>query len=113
MIITDGVVDETISGSRRPRELSNTDIAACTTIKNRKIKIAILHRICSGNADRGQLVADQHGALSSQRPARAQELRVGRLDGNPLVYTVSSDQSISTALQALFALTLQDSHLVS
>ena len=33
-------------------------------------------------------------------------------DGTPLVYTVSTDQSISDALTALFALTIQSAHLV-
>ena len=33
-------------------------------------------------------------------------------DGSPLFYTVTTDQSISDALVSLFALTVQQSHLV-
>lgn len=114
MIITDGVVDETISGSRRTRELSSTDIAACTTIKNRKIKIAILYTEYAAATLTGDSWSQTNTApyLPNVLPALKSCASVGS-DGNPLVYTVSSDQSISTALQALFALTLQDSHLVS
>ena len=43
LLITDGVSDENIGGSRTNREFNATDLASCTAIKNRGIKIAILY----------------------------------------------------------------------
>jgi hypothetical protein len=42
-LVTDGMADESISGSRWVRQLHANDLAACTAIKNKGIKIAILY----------------------------------------------------------------------
>lgn len=114
LLVTDGVVDESIGGSRRNRELSSTDLASCTTIKNRGIKIAILYTeylpaVLNGDSWSQTNVVPY---LPNVLPA-LQSCASAARDGTPLVYTVSSDQSISTALSALFALTIQNSHLIS
>lgn len=111
-IITDGVTDELTGGSRRNREWSSTNLSDCTTIKNRGIRIAILYteylpESLAGDSWSQSNVApylpNVEGALKSCASARP--------DGTPLYYKVTTDQSISDALTALFALTVQSAHL--
>jgi len=113
LIVTDGVVDENIGGSRRNRELSSTDLASCTTIKNRGIKIAILYTQYLPEALTGDSWSQTNVApyLPSVLPALQSCASTGG-NGSPLVYTVSADQNISTALSALFALTVQSARLI-
>lgn len=113
LIVTDGVVDQNIGGSRRNRELSSTDIASCTTIKNRGIKIAILYTKYLPESLTGDAWSQTNVAphLPKVLPA-LQSCASTAGDGSPLVYTVSSDESISTALSALFALTVQSARLI-
>jgi Flp pilus assembly protein TadG len=113
MIITDGVVDESMSGSRRNRELSATHLANCTAIKNRGIKIAILYTQYLPEALIGDSWSQSNVApyLPNVLPALKSCASTGS-DGTPLVYTVSSDGSISNALSALFALTVQSARLL-
>lgn len=113
MIVTDGVVDENIGSGRRNRELSATNLANCTAIKNRGIKIAILYteylpESLTGDAWSQTNVAPYLGNVLPALQSCASTTR----DGAPLVYMVSSDQSISTALSALFALTVQSARLI-
>jgi hypothetical protein len=112
LLITDGVTDENTSG-RVNREFSATDIAACTTIKNRGIKIAILYTAYSSAVLVGDSWSQSNVApyLPNVLPA-LQSCASAANDGSPLVYTVQSDQSISAALQTLFQLTIANSHLI-
>ncbi|WP_353230677.1 hypothetical protein [Novosphingobium sp.] len=112
LLITDGVTDENTSG-RVNREFSATDLAACTTIKNRGIKIAILYTEYSSAVLVGDSWSQSNVApyLPNVLPA-LQSCASAANDGSPLVYTVQSDQSISTALQTLFQLTIANSHLI-
>lgn len=112
-IITDGVVDESQNGTRRNREWSSVNLADCTTIKNRGIRIAILYteylpESLTGDSWSQTNVApylpNVEGALKSCASARS--------DGTPLYYKVTTDQSISDALTALFSLTVQSAHLI-
>lgn len=113
MIITDGVVDENTDSGRLDRELGSTELAACQTIKNRGIKIAILYTYYDPNVLKGDSWSQTNVApyLPNVLPALQSCASPGN-DGNPLVYTVQSDQSITTALQTLFQLTISNSHLV-
>lgn len=112
-IITDGVTDEQIGSSRWNRELTTAHLNNCTTIKNRGIKIAILYTEYLPDALTGDSWSQSNVApyLGNVLPA-LQKCASAARDGTPLVYTVSTDQSISDALTALFALTIQSAHLV-
>jgi Flp pilus assembly protein TadG len=110
-IITDGVVDED-QGGRRHREWSSVNLADCTTIKNRGIRIAILYTEYLPDSLDGDSWSESNvqpylpnveGQLKSCASART--------DGTPLYYKVTTDQSISEALAALFSLTVQSAHL--
>jgi hypothetical protein len=113
LLITDGVSDENIGGSRTNREFNATDLAACTAIKNRGIKIAILYT----TYDPATLVGDSWSQsnvapyLPNVLPA-LQSCASPANNGSPLVYAVQTNQSISTALQTLFQLTIANSHLI-
>ncbi|WP_226016143.1 TadE/TadG family type IV pilus assembly protein [Novosphingobium sp. FKTRR1] len=113
LLITDGVVDELSGGSRRNRELGTPDLAACTTIKNRGIKIAILYTEYLPDVLVGDSwsLANVAPYLSNVLPA-LQSCASTSSDGTPLVYTVSPDENISNALSALFALTIQSARLI-
>ena len=109
-IITDGVSDES---GRYVREWSSSDLAKCTTIKNRGIRIAILYTQYLPDALTGDswsqstvapYVPNVIGALQSCASTGS--------SGAPLFYEVTTDQSISQALTALFSLTIQSAHLV-
>lgn len=112
-LVTDGVADEGVSGTRWTREINAVDLAQCTLIKNKGIKIAILYTeylpgSLTGDAWSQSVVAPY---LSNVAPALQSCASMGS-DGNPLFYTVTTDQSISDALVSLFALTVQQAHLV-
>lgn len=113
MIVTDGVVDEQINGGRRNRELSATNLTNCTAIKNRGIKIAILYTEYLPESLTGDSWSQTNVApyLPNVLPA-LKSCASTAADGSPLVYTVTADQSISTALSALFALTVQSARLI-
>jgi predicted metal-binding membrane protein len=111
-IVTDGVSDELISGSRTNREWNSTDLAQCTTIKNRGIRIAILYTQYLPESLTGDNWSQSNVApyLPNVAPA-LQQCASTTPTGSPLFYQVTTDQSITDALTALFALTVQTAHL--
>ena len=111
-IVTDGVSDELISGSRTNREWNATDLAQCTAIKNRGIRIAILYTQYLPESLTGDSWSQGNVApyLPNVAPA-LQQCASTSPAGTPLFYQVTTDQSISDALTALFALTVQTAHL--
>ena len=113
LIITDGVSDEIINGSRTNREFNATDIAACTTIKNRGIKVAILYTYYDPNTLAGDSWSQANVVPYLPNVLTAlQSCASTANNGSALVYTVQSNQSIATALQTLFQLTITNSHLI-
>jgi len=113
LLITDGVSDEIINGGRTNREFNATDIAACTTIKNRGIKIAILYTYYDPTTIAGDSWSQSNVAPYLPNVLTAlQSCASTANNGSPLVYTVQSNQSIATALQTLFQLTIANSHLI-
>jgi len=112
-LVTDGLTDETLGGLRRNRELSATDLAACTAIKNRGIRIAILYTEYLPESLTGDAWSQTNVApyLPNVPPA-LQQCASTSADGTPLFFQVSTDQSISNALSQLFALVVQASHLI-
>ncbi|HEY6869902.1 MAG TPA: pilus assembly protein TadG-related protein, partial [Novosphingobium sp.] len=111
-IVTDGVSDELINGSRTNREWNSTDLAQCTTIKNRGIRIAILYTQYLPESLTGDSWSQSNVApyLPNVAPA-LQQCASTTPAGSPLFYQVTTDQSITDALTALFALTVQTAHL--
>lgn len=112
-LVTDGVADESVAGvGRWNRELNAVDLAQCTLIKNKGIKIAILYTQYLPDALTGDSWSQSNVApyLKNVSPTLQSCASVGT-DGSPLLYTVTTDQSISDALVSLFALTVQQAHL--
>jgi hypothetical protein len=113
LLITDGVSDEVVNGNRTNREFNATDLAACTTIKNRGIKIAILYTVYDP-----AVIANDSWSVSNVTPylpnvlPALQSCASPANDGSPLVYSVTSNQSIASALQSLFQLAITNSHLI-
>lgn len=112
-LVTDGLADEGVAGIRWNRELNAVDLAQCTLIKNKGIKIAILYTQYLPGSLTGDNWSQANVApyLNNVAPALQACASTGT-DGSPLFYTVSTDQSISDALVSLFALTVQQSHLI-
>ncbi|QSR18104.1 TadE/TadG family type IV pilus assembly protein [Novosphingobium sp. KA1] len=111
-IITDGLSDELYGSSRWNREFNAQNLADCTTIKNRGIRIAILYTEYLPESLTGDAWSQSNVApyLSNVEPA-LQSCASARPDGTTLYYKVTTDQSISDALAALFALTVQTARL--
>jgi len=111
-LITDGVADETISGSRWSREFGPTEIADCTNIK-KNATIAILYTQYLPDALTNDSWSQSNVApyLSNVATALKSCASTGS-DGVPLFFQVTTDQNISDALVTLFALTVQQAHLV-
>jgi Flp pilus assembly protein TadG len=111
-IVTDGMSDELLSGSRNNRELRASHLAQCTTIKNRGIRIAILYTEYLPESLTGDSWSQSNVApyLPNIEPALKSCASSGS-DGAPLFYKVTTDQSITDALTTLFALTVESAHL--
>lgn len=112
-IVTDGLPDEAIGGSRYHRELASQHQKACSDIKARGIKIAILYTRYLPESLTGDSWSQSNVAPYLPNVLAAlQQCASPARDGSPLVYTVGSDESISTALTALFAQTVQSARLL-
>jgi len=111
-IITDGMSDESLSGSRNARELRASHIAQCKTIKDRGIRIAILYTEYLPESLTGDSWSQSNVApyLPNISPALQQCASTGA-DGNPLFYMVTTNDNVSDALTQLFQLTVQSAHL--
>lgn len=111
-LITDGMSDETYNGNRWHREFNAQDLADCTTIKNRGIRIAVLYTEYLPDSMTGDSWSQSAVApyLGNVEPA-LQSCASARPDGSPLYYKVTTDQSVADALTALFALTVQTARL--
>lgn len=113
LIITDGVPDESYNGSRWTRELNLADQAQCSAIKAKGITIGIIYTTYSADSITGdtwsQSVVGPH--LSSVASA-LQSCASTTAGGSSLFFEVGTDGSISNALAALFAMTLQTARLV-
>lgn len=111
-IITDGMSDELYGSSRWNREFNAQNLTDCTAIKNRGIRIAILYTEYLPESLTGDSWSQSNVApyLPNVEPA-LQSCASARTDGSKLYYKVTTDQSISDALAALFALTVQTARL--
>lgn len=101
-LVTDGMSDEDIrDGKGRTRKaMQDQQVAQCNAIKARKIKIAILYTeytVASIKDDE----PFQRGLAEAAIPNIAPQLQKCASPG--LLYTVKTDESMSAALQVLFA----------
>lgn len=126
-IISDGMTDEDSNG-RSLGPLNSSDIAKCTAIKAKGIKIAILYTEYLSQALIGDswsqtnvapfLPAPPSGfpagnaGTSDQVLTALQTCASPGSNGNPLVQTVTTNGDITVALQQLFSTALQAPRLV-
>lgn len=111
-IVTDGMSDEYTNNSygRTRSQMLQAQINQCTAIKNRGIQIAILYTeytaasIADDEVNQRNLVT---AAIPNVAPALTQ------CASPNLMYTVKTDQDISTALQALFAKALSTARITN
>lgn len=99
-LVTDGMSDENIGSGRTRAAMQQDQINQCNAIKARGIKIAILYTeytVASIADDEPGQRAIATAAIPNIAPALTQ------CASPNLMYTVSTDQSITEALQALFA----------
>jgi len=127
-IISDGMLDQPNGTGRYFGPMRSTDLAQCTAIKAKGIKIAILYtqylpESLSGDSWSQTNVAPFLPAPPSPYPAGSagssdqvltalQSCASLGINGAPLVQTVTANDNITTALQQLFATALQTARLV-
>lgn len=97
-MVTDGMSDENINGRTRSAMHAN-QLAQCTALKNKGIKIAILYTEYTAAS-----IADDEPGQRAIAEAAIPNIapRLSQCASPGLMYTVKTDQSISDALQALF-----------
>lgn len=109
-MVTDGMSDEANSNNQRTRSaMLQAQIDQCNTIKSHGIKIAILYTeytVASIQDDEHTQRDIATAAIPNIAPHLTQCASPG------LMYTVSTDQSITDALQALFAKAVASARIV-
>ena len=102
-LVTDGMSDEDVGSGRTRAAMQTAQLAQCTALKARGIKIAVLYTeytVASIQDDEPGQRAIANTAIT-QSPTIAE--RLSACASSPdLMYTVSTDQDISAALQTLF-----------
>lgn len=127
-IITDGMLDQPNGSGRYFGPLRSSDLAQCTAIKAKGIKIAILYtqylpESLVGDSWSQSNVAPFLPAPPSPYPAgnsgssdqvltALQSCASPSINSSPLVQTVTTNDNIATALQQLFSTALQTARLV-
>lgn len=127
-IITDGMLDQPNGGGRYFGPMRSSDVAQCTAIKAKGIKIAILYTQYLPESLAGDSWSQSNvapflppppapyptgGAGSTDQVlAGLQSCASPGTNGSPLVQTVTADDNITTALQNLFSTALQTARLV-
>ena len=127
-IISDGMLDQPNGSGRYFGPLRTSDLAECTAIKAKGIKIAVLYtqylpESIVGNGWSQTNIApflpappspysSSNAGSSDQILTQLQSCASPGTSGAPLVQTVTSDDDITTALQQLFSTALQTARLV-
>ena len=127
-IISDGMLDQPNGSGRYFGPLTNTELATCTAIKAKGIKIAVLYtqylpESLAGDSWSQSNVAPflpappspysaTNAGSSDQVLTKLQSCASPGSDGSPLVQTVTTNDNITTALQQLFSTALQSARLV-
>ncbi len=99
-LVTDGMSDENIGYGRTRSAMRDQQVAQCNAIKARGIRLAILYTEYTAESIKDD-EPGQRGLAEAAIPNIAPQLTKCASPG--LLYTVKTDQSMSTALQALFA----------
>jgi Flp pilus assembly protein TadG len=99
-LVTDGMSDENIGYGRTRSAMRDEQVAQCNAIKARGIRLAILYTEYTVESIKDD-EPYQRGLAQAAIPNIAPQLTKCASPG--LLYTVKTDQSMSTALQALFA----------
>lgn len=110
-IITDGMSDENLNGSRTHRELQSYHLGQCDQIKQRGIRIAILYTEYLPESLIGDSWSQSNVAKYLPKVAPALKQCATNPDGSILFSTVSTDDDIPAALQALFRQAVATAHL--
>jgi len=109
IIVTDGYQDEMIGGSQIRQAWNTQALAQCTAIKSRGISIAILYTTYDPAT-----ISQHYTGYAAKTPQIAPALRSCASTtpgGTNLMYTVSVDEDITDALNALFAMTVKSARL--
>lgn len=110
-VVTDGMSDEDIGSGRTRAPMQQQQVDQCNAIKNRGVKVAILYTeytVASIQDDEPNQREMARKAIEDD-PTIASRLTACASPG--LMYTVKTDQSISAALQALFAKAIANARL--
>ncbi|MBU6266025.1 MAG: hypothetical protein KGN34_00710 [Sphingomonadales bacterium] len=112
IVITDGAADSATDGMS---SFTATNLSQCTAIKNTGARIAILYTEYkpetinyTGHPTFNSFATNQVPSIASQLQACASR----NADGTYLMQTVSTDGSVSAALNTLFAMTVQTAKLI-
>ena len=115
MLITDGMSDESSNGGRTHSPLTADTLALCTAIKARGIRISILYTKYLPESISYESWSIQNVlpylTPTDQVYTALRSCASSNSDGTALIYTVTTGQSISDALKALFNMTLKTAHL--
>jgi Flp pilus assembly protein TadG len=107
-IVTDGMSDENIGNGRTRSQMQQQQIDQCNAIKARGVKIAILYTEYTTESVQDD-EPGQRGIADASIPKIAPALT--SCASPDLMYTVKTDESISSALQALFAKAIANARL--
>lgn len=111
LIITDGLVDSTAEGIS---SLTAADVNKCNAIKTSGTRIAILYTTYDPATVSGTVDSTFNNVINNNLPSVLSQLQACATknpDGTYLMQTVTAGQSLSTALNALFAAAVLNSHL--
>ncbi len=109
-IVTDGMSDESLGGSRTHRELQATHLAQCKAIKDRGLKIAILYTKYLKESIAGDSWS-QDNVKPYIDPVDMVEDALTKCASTGLRYTVTTDGDIADSLQKLFSEAAKSSRL--
>lgn len=102
-LVTDGMSDENIGSGRTRAPMQQAQVDQCTAIKNRGIKIAILYTEYTVASIQDDEPGQRAIATTAINTPKTIADRLNACASSPdLMYTVKTDESISTALQSLF-----------
>ena len=114
IIITDGMSDDTVNGSTSITQLTSAHVAQCNAIKATGTRIAILYTQYIPETINYTAFPTFNTVSTSNVPnvqAQLQACATQNADGTYLMQTVSTDGSVTTALNTLFAMVVQSARL--
>lgn len=110
-IVTDGMSDENIGNGRTRAPMQQQQVDQCTAIKGRGVKVAILYTEYTVASIQDDEPVQREMARKAIEDSPTIATRLTACASPGLMYTVKTDESISTALQALFAKAIANARL--